>query len=82
MQAIIREVIAAHPEDYAQSGDWQEQAVDAITNLVPRKLRPLLSELLAPHEDFTKRKGQSLQEFQDHDKDDESQKTDSRRLGF
>jgi len=82
VQAIIREVIAAHPEDYAQSGDWQEQAVDAITNLVPRKLRPLLSELLAPHEDFTKRKGQSLQEFQDHDKDDESQKTDSRRLGF
>lgn len=47
-QAFIREVIAAHPQDYASPDGWQEQAVRALTGLVPPKFRGLLSELLAP----------------------------------
>ncbi len=82
VQAVIREVIAAHPEDYAQPEDWQEQAVAAISNLVPRKHRPLLSELLAPHEDFIEEKGGAVQVIQDQDEDDKNRKTDPRRLGL
>jgi len=41
-------VIAAHPQDYASPDGWQEQAVRALTGLVPPKFRGLLSELLAP----------------------------------
>ncbi len=80
VQAMIHEVIAAHPEDYAQPEDWQEQAVAAISNLVPRKHRPLLSELLAPHEDFTEEKGQAKQE--DKKGDTPLHDDDPRRLGF
>jgi hypothetical protein len=47
-QAFIREVIVAHPQDYASPDGWQEQAVRALTGLVPPKFRGLLSELLAP----------------------------------
>jgi hypothetical protein len=48
-QAFIREVIAAHPQDYARrDNEWHEQAVRALTGLVPPKFRGLLSELLAP----------------------------------
>jgi hypothetical protein len=47
-QAFIREVIAAHLQDYASPDGWQEQAVRALTGLVPPKFRGLLSELLAP----------------------------------
>lgn len=82
VQAIIREVIAAHPEDYAQSEDWQEQAVAAITNLVPRKLRPLLSELLTPHEDFVSEANQSGQTIRKDDHYGIHQNDDPRRLGF
>ncbi len=82
VQVIIREVIAAHPEDYAQPEDWQAQAVAAITNLVPRKYKPLLSELLTPHEDFTEEKGQAVQAIREDDNDGENQNTDPRRLGF
>ncbi len=82
VRAIIREVITAHPEDYAQPEDWQEQAVAAITNLVPRKLRPLLSELLTPHEDFVEEGDQPKQAIQEDDKDGEPLHADPRRLGF
>ena len=50
-QAFIREVIVAHPQDYASPDGWQEQAVRALTGLVPPKFRGLLSELLAPSKD-------------------------------
>jgi hypothetical protein len=47
-QTFIREVITAHPQDYASPDGWQEQAVRALTGLVPPKFRGLLSELLTP----------------------------------
>jgi hypothetical protein len=46
--AFIREVIAAHPGDYAPADGWQEQAVQALQEIVPYSYRGLLSELLTP----------------------------------
>ena len=48
VQALIREVIAAHPQDYARPDGWQEQAVAALADLVPFAYRQLLSELFVP----------------------------------
>ena len=47
-QAIIQEVIAAHPEDYAAPDGWQEQAVRALVEIVPPPQKGLLDELLTP----------------------------------
>ncbi|MBU1660468.1 MAG: transposase [Chloroflexi bacterium] len=46
--AFIREVLAAHPEDYASPDGWQENTVEALKALLPPKRRGLLSELLTP----------------------------------
>ncbi len=46
--AFIREVIAAHPEDYASPDGWQENTVEALKALLPTNRRGLLSELLTP----------------------------------
>jgi len=46
--AFIREVIAAHPEDYASPDGWQENTVEALKALLPPKRRGLLSDLLTP----------------------------------
>jgi hypothetical protein len=48
VQALIREVIAAHPQDYAPADSWQEQAVAALVELVPFAYQQLLSELFVP----------------------------------
>jgi hypothetical protein len=48
VQALIREVIAAHPEDYAPAKGWQEQAVSALVELVPFAYQQMLSELFVP----------------------------------
>ncbi len=48
VQDLIREVIAAHPEDYAPAGGWQEQAVAALVELVPFAYQQMLSELFVP----------------------------------
>jgi hypothetical protein len=48
VQAFIREVIAAHPEDYAPAEGWQGRAVAALVELVPLAYRQLLSELFVP----------------------------------
>jgi hypothetical protein len=48
VQALIREVIAAHPQDYAPADGWQEQAVAALVELVPFAYQQLLSELFVP----------------------------------
>jgi len=50
VQALIREVIAAHPEDYARPDGWQEQAVAALVELVPFAYRQMLSELFVSTE--------------------------------
>jgi sugar (pentulose or hexulose) kinase len=48
VQALIREVIAAHHQDYAPANGWQEQAVAALVELVPFSYQQLLSELFIP----------------------------------
>jgi hypothetical protein len=48
VQALIREVISAHPGDYASPNGWQEQAVAALVDLVPFAYQRLLSELFVP----------------------------------
>lgn len=42
VQALIREVIAAHPEEYASAEGWQERAVDALTQIVPEEYLTIL----------------------------------------
>ena len=79
IQALIREVIATHPEDYASPAGWQERAVRALTSLVPPNRQGLLSELLSPGvEGFAAptdtERGEAEAEC--------SQEADPRRLGF
>jgi len=50
VQALIREVIAAHPEDYARPDGWQEQVVAALVELVPLAYWQMLSELFVSTE--------------------------------
>ncbi len=52
VQALLREVIAAHPEDYFNADNWQEQAVRAMQALVPFSQRHLLNLMLTPTEDY------------------------------
>ncbi len=42
VQALIREVIAAHPDEYASAEGWQERAVDALTQIVPEEYLAIL----------------------------------------
>ena len=35
VQQVIRDVIAAHPEDYKQVGDWEKSAIKAIKQMIP-----------------------------------------------
>ncbi len=42
VQALIREVIAAHPDEYASAEGWQERAVDALTQIVPAEYLSIL----------------------------------------
>ena len=48
VQAIIREVIQAHPEDYVFATDWEEGAMGAIEKMIPPGSRLLLQESLNP----------------------------------
>jgi hypothetical protein len=52
VQAIIREVIAAHPEDYVSSDGWQEQTALALQAMVPEAQRGLLDELIPKRSDY------------------------------
>ena len=54
---LIREVITAHPQDYAPAGDWQADAVHALETLVPHKQRGMLDELFMG---ATKTKGDEI----------------------
>ena len=78
VQRIIREVIAAHPEDYASPDDWQAQAVEAMRSLVPYSFQGLLSELLTPEGKMVTRAGDDDNEKKKKGKE----KADRRRLGF
>jgi len=49
VQRMVREVIAAHPDDYVSPDGWQENAVRALQGLLESPAhQQLLSELLSP----------------------------------
>jgi hypothetical protein len=48
VQALIREVIAAHPKDYVSSALWEETTVSALKAMVPPSQHALLDELFTP----------------------------------
>ncbi|MBC8503345.1 MAG: hypothetical protein H8D34_00675 [Chloroflexi bacterium] len=77
VQGIIREVIAAHPEDYASPDDWQAQAVEAMKGLVPYSFQGLLSELLTPEGKMVTRAKE-----EESEKKGKEENPDHRRLGF
>jgi len=52
--ALIREVIAAHAEDYAPAYGWQDDVVRAMESIVPPSARGLLGKLLTPDAGFAK----------------------------
>jgi hypothetical protein len=52
VQAIIREVIAAHPEDYVSSTGWQEQTALTLQAMIPEAQRGLLDELIPKRSDY------------------------------
>jgi hypothetical protein len=50
VQQVIRDVIAAHPEDYKQVGDWEKSAIKAIKQMIPESQWNLLNQALNPTE--------------------------------
>jgi hypothetical protein len=48
VNALIREVIESHPQDYVASESWQAMSLRAMREMVPPATRGLLDELLAP----------------------------------
>lgn len=56
VQALIREVIAAHPADYAPAEGWQARTVQALSGIVEERYQGMLSEALGvatdPGNDF------------------------------
>lgn len=72
VNALIDEVIAAHPDEYFPSGDWQVRAVQVLKEGLPPNLAHLLDELLG-----------ARQERQTSFVPQPAQKEkDTRRLGF
>lgn len=77
---LIREVIAAHPQDYAPQNGWQEAAVGALADLVPFAYRSMLSELFVPVD--AGRGRETPQVAQAPEAPEAPQAADRRRLGF
>jgi hypothetical protein len=50
VQQVIRDVIAAHPEDYKQVGDWEKSAIKAIKQMIPQAQWNLLNQVFSPTE--------------------------------
>jgi hypothetical protein len=50
VQKVIRDVIAAHPEDYRPVGDWEETAIKAIKQMIPEAQMKLLNQVLTTTE--------------------------------
>src|SRR6266540_3153427 len=50
VQQVIRDVIAAHPEDYRPVGDWEKTAIKAIKQMIPEAHMKLLNQVLTPTE--------------------------------
>jgi hypothetical protein len=47
VETLIREVIAAHPEDYAHAEFWQESAVKTLQAMIPPAYRAMLSPMFS-----------------------------------
>ena len=58
VEALIREIIAAHPEDYASGDGWQDNVVRAMEGIVPHTARGLLDKLLTPNLEIEKPSGE------------------------
>jgi hypothetical protein len=70
VQQVIRDVIAAHPQDYKQVGDWEESAIKAIKQMIPESQWILLNQVLSPTEveymiDKIHQEARDLQKMQD-----------------
>lgn len=76
VQALIREVIAAHPDDYAPGDGWQDNVLRAMEGIVPHTARGLLNKLLTPDQEIEKRLSGAAPKKQG------SQQSDQRRLGW
>jgi hypothetical protein len=50
VQQVIRDVIAAHPEDYKHLGDWEKSAITAIKQMIPESQWNLLNQVMTPTE--------------------------------
>jgi hypothetical protein len=50
VQQVIRDVIAAHPEDYKHVGDWEKSAIKAIKQMIPESQWKLLNQVFTPTE--------------------------------
>ncbi|MBU2609704.1 MAG: hypothetical protein KJ606_01980 [Chloroflexi bacterium] len=80
IQRMVREVIAAHPEDYVSPDGWQENAVRAMQGLLESPAhQQLLSELLSPAWGFNAAPNAPLQGTAPNT---QPPPADSRRLGF
>jgi len=67
VQQVIREVIAAHPEDYVLAENWAGGALEAIRKMIPPSAGMLLDVLLTPEISH-----QSVRELQDEARRDEA----------
>jgi hypothetical protein len=48
VQALIRDVISAHPKDYVVGTDWEQGALGALEKLISPSMRLLLQEAINP----------------------------------
>jgi len=76
VEALMREIIAAHPEDYASGEGWQDQVVRAMEGLAPHTARGLLGKLLTPNPEIEQLTVREAGEKPD------SGRSDRRRLGW
>jgi hypothetical protein len=76
VKTLIREVIAAHPDDYAPGDGWQDNVVRAMEGIVPHTVRGLLDKLLTPNLEIEKPPGGEAEGKSD------DEHSDQRRLGW
>ena len=84
VQALIREVIGAHPDDYISGDGWQEQSVNMLKNMIASPTyQGYLSELFQGVRDDHLMERQDLAEMEKaQGKVPEAPLQDDRNLGF
>jgi hypothetical protein len=87
IQAIIREVIAAHPEDYLLPQDWALDAVRALEEMISEPQRELLDIALASKIAWKRGGKPSLEREKEarrqaETNSEDGSESDPRRLGF